>query len=209
MKKITSRTHHTNKPPIQCGSCCNFFTAKRGRPLPAQKYCSKLCHSVGQVKKPHESEMEFLGSFDVDDVTGCWVWNAGRASFGYGALKSNQKRIRAHRFSYERSFGEIPKGMIVRHSCDNPPCVNPAHLELGTMRDNTRDMMKRGRAKFFPGSELKGEAHPLSKITPEIAKMIFGAMGKHADIAAIFHVSPSLVGGIKRGTHWKHVTSRI
>jgi hypothetical protein len=80
----------------------------------------------------------------------CWVWTGVRTKGGYGQLG----RRYAHRYSYELAFGQIPAGMSVRHSCDNPPCVRPDHLSLGTQNDNMRDMVARdrqGRAKLTWG----------------------------------------------------------
>ena len=79
----------------------------------------------------------------------CWEWNASRNSFGYGQLTivgPNGKRPRTtHRLSWELHVGPIPEGMCILHRCDNPPCVNPAHLFIGTKADNYRDMRAKGR----------------------------------------------------------------
>lgn len=84
------------------------------------------------------------------DITeaGCWEWRGGRNGFGYGVVSLHRKgiiRARAHRLMYERYVGPIPDGMVIRHRCDNPPCVNPAHLEPGTQADSVWDMTSRGR----------------------------------------------------------------
>lgn len=80
----------------------------------------------------------------------CWVWKAGKNN-GYGQISGNYKgkyrSALAHRFSYELHYGPIPKGLLVRHKCDNPACVNPRHLIVGTHADNTRDTVERGRAR--------------------------------------------------------------
>ncbi len=79
---------------------------------------------------------------------GCWVWTAatvGRA--GHGSFR-NGRHVLAHRYAYQAYVGSIPRGQVVRHKCDNPKCVNPDHLELGTQADNMRDMAERGRGHW-------------------------------------------------------------
>src|SRR4051794_28758206 len=76
---------------------------------------------------------------------GCIEWPGGFDGRGYGRAQVGKQRRRAHRVVWERAVGPIPKGLCVLHRCDNPPCINPHHLWLGTKRDNTRDMMAKGR----------------------------------------------------------------
>jgi len=77
--------------------------------------------------------------------TRCWEWTAAITKVGYGELTIRQNVLLAHRVSYELAFGEIPRGLLICHNCDNRKCVNPHHLFLGTHKDNTHDMMKKGR----------------------------------------------------------------
>lgn len=88
------------------------------------------------------------GSFSV-----CWDWVGCKTSRGYGRMTVDYKQIHAHRVSYSIYSGEIPDGMCVCHTCDNPSCVNPFHLFLGTHADNMRDMKEKGRAIGHNGED--------------------------------------------------------
>lgn len=81
----------------------------------------------------------------VDRSGDCWTWQGSRDRKGYGRVSVNQRPVLAHRFSWTLSHGPIPDGLCVLHKCDNPPCVNPEHLFLGTIADNNRDMVAKGR----------------------------------------------------------------
>lgn len=86
--------------------------------------------------------MDILTSECIIWWKGCDRDGYGVQSFRYGNLT---RQVRAHRMIWEECFGPIPEGLVLRHKCDNPPCVNPEHLELGTIGDNNRDRVERGR----------------------------------------------------------------
>lgn len=95
---------------------------------------------------PVERVLDYIG-WDVTS-DGCWEWRGDRNELGYGRLTLVRKgldKARVHRLMFERYSGPIPAGLVVRHKCDNPPCSNPDHLELGTQNDNVQDMIDRGR----------------------------------------------------------------
>lgn len=81
------------------------------------------------------------------EASGCWTWQAGRTRQGYGTFSVEQRPYSAHRYAWELVHGPIPDGLYVLHHCDNPPCVRPDHLFLGTHADNMRDMSEKGRGR--------------------------------------------------------------
>jgi hypothetical protein len=115
--------------------------------------CRGLCHTHycrlnrnGSIYlTPFRERFERL----ITKTASCWIWGGVRGTNGYGTIKKKSKAIRAHRASYELFVGPIPDGMHVLHKCDNPLCVNPEHLFVGTHIDNMRDMEKKGRAKWI------------------------------------------------------------
>ena len=99
-----------------------------------------------------------------DKKTGCWEWQAYKDGYGYGVLNVNQKPIRAHTVSWMLHKDE-PLPQVVRHRCDNPSCCNPECLEGGTKKQNSEDMVQRGRS-------CQGERHCFSVLTEKQAKAI-------------------------------------
>lgn len=136
----------------------------------------------------------------------CIVWTGTKNDSGYGKIRIHGKWRRAHRVSFEINHGEIPPGMVVRHSCDNPSCINPDHLLTGTQGDNINDMRDRGRARFAVG-ESSGKA----KLTEADVRMIReihspGVRGRGAHVLAKrFGVSKPTIQAIISGKSWGHV----
>lgn len=106
----------------------------------------------------------------VDRGGECWLWTAGRDSSGYGSLRTGHTKVSAHRLSWQLHHGQIPPGQNVLHRCDNPRCVRPDHLFLGTQADNVADMVAKGRGCFdrmSPSERTAYAARGRGGLTPE------------------------------------------
>lgn len=136
----------------------------------------------------------------------CWPWLRYTGTAGYGALYYLGKSTSAHRVAYILAKGK-PSGRVIRHSCDNPPCCNPSHLIAGSHKDNTRDMMAKGRARFGNVVRL-GSAHHKAKLTEDDIPVIRNLISKGVpltEIAKRFKVGAPNITWIKRGLTWRHV----
>jgi hypothetical protein len=141
----------------------------------------------------------FAENSTPDPNTGCWLWlgsfRAGADGIRGRLTDATGRRVLAHRASYEASRGPIPAGLMVRHKCDVPLCVNPDHLEVGTALDNARDMVTRNRQQ--------------KKITADLAREIFtSSLGKRR-LSAKYGLSDSSIRGIRTGKSWGHATAGL
>lgn len=130
----------------------------------------------------------------------CWEWLAHRNHTGYGTFRLNGKEQKAHKASYQLNVGAIPEGMCVCHHCDNPSCINPAHLFLGTQVDNVADRDAKGRQ-----AKLKGENNGRAKLTDADVLAIRDSGLSQNEIAAEYGVSQTVVSNIKIRKSWKHI----
>lgn len=138
------------------------------------------------------------------DWTSCWEWQASRHKRGgYGRFKiKSYTSVAAHRLSFALYTGKSPGEWMVLHSCDNPPCCNPAHLRLGTVQDNSDDMVARGRWK---GRDQSGENNGAAKLKAADVEKIRGLIRAgltNIAIAARFGVTHQIISKIRRGRAW-------
>ena len=150
--------------------------------------------------------------------SGCWVWAGSKSADGYGKFSVGTKDWRAHRFSWTSRRGPIPDGQLVLHSCDNPPCVNPDHLFLGSQLDNRADCSAKGRAatgpengaRLYPERLARGERQGLAKLTAaqvgDIRARYRTGQYRQTDLSAIFGISPATVAQIVTLKTWRHVS---
>lgn len=160
-------------------------------------------------RKPKSAIYRFNHSYIKDDESGCWVWQ-GKSRSGackkYGRIKVNGVTMAAHRYSWELyNDQKIPEGMVVMHKCDNPECVNPDHLIVGTLSDNMKDMVKKGRnvSNFRLG--LKGEDAGNSKLKKDQVVKIFNDSRPQRQIAKDFGITQAAVSLIKRKKTWSFI----
>jgi hypothetical protein len=145
----------------------------------------------------------------VDKSGDCWVWTAATTNGGYGVIRDtgrNGKIIRAHRLSWELHNGPIPAGIEVCHRCDNPPCVNPAHLFLGTHQDNVTDTVNKGRAS---GGGPRGSLHHQAKLTEaqvlDIRAVYAAGAASQRQLARKYNVDRGTIQHIVKRMVWTHI----
>lgn len=136
-------------------------------------------------------------------IDGCWYWTASGYTNGYGQMNIDGKNWSAHRLSFTLHHGKIPSRKLVCHSCDNRLCVNPDHLFLGTHKDNTHDMIVKGRKPRFVG-----EAASSSKLKDVDIPIIRSLRQSGMTLAAIaerFDVRWQSIQCVVIGKSWKHI----
>ncbi len=145
---------------------------------------------------------QFWARVDTSGV--CWVWTGAKNSGGYGDIRYDGRKVGTHRVAWELTNGPIPNGLWVLHRCDNPPCVRPDHLFLGTNTDNMRDRASKGRT-----NQRKGEKSPHAKLTwASVREMRQRRQDgvRVIDLASEYGVAQSTVSELLAGGTWREVT---
>lgn len=138
----------------------------------------------------------------VSNQNGCWIWTRSKSKKGYGQFGIGRNQFLVHRILLTLKESRCIDGFLACHHCDNPSCVNPDHLWVGTTQENTLDMLKKGRS-------LKGEDHPMRTLNKDfvikIRLLYEGGGHSHSTLAKMFSICPATIGKILRRERWKHV----
>ena len=143
----------------------------------------------------YRDRIDFSGGPDA-----CWIWSGASGRDGYGQVTCRQKFFGAHRLAYLAAYRRLPRGAVIRHTCDTPSCVNPRHLKAGTQADNVRDRGERGRT-------ARGERNGLAKLTEADVLAIRAeySPGDAPALAERYGVAARTIRGVATGATWKHV----
>ncbi len=202
--------HQSNRVSRTCRQCGAAFDVKPSRlRYGGALWCSRACYYRSRTwvraKTPNEAADVFWSRVAKSDAPdACWPWLGRPNTEGYGRMMVNGERQLAHRIAYQLANGPIPDGLLVCHSCDNPPCCNPAHLWVGTDGDNSEDKAAKGRAQRLHGT-LTGTA----KLTDEHVLAIRERRQRegtaYRTLAADFGVSACCVRHIVLRKTWRHI----
>ena len=163
------------------------------------------------IRERFEEKINKDGPVQPHMDTACWEWTAGKSRQGYGRLfELNTGQLRAHRVSWVLHNGEpIPEGLLVLHECDNPSCVNPAHLFLGTYQNNTDDMIRKRRG-YFPGvKNPRGSQNGMAKLTEDqvlqIRELYQSTQFTQVELGNRFGITNSVINKIVNRNSWSHI----
>jgi hypothetical protein len=144
-----------------------------------------------------------------ETVGGCWEWQRSRLPSGYGRVSVEGVLTYTHRWAYELAVEAIPESLHVCHHCDNPPCIRPDHLFIGTAAENIADRDRKGRDRWrLPEFQTRGENHPISKLTDESvreSRALSRSGVSVTELARKFDVSWNTMKKVICRTTWRHV----
>lgn len=201
--------------PKTCQICGKTFQARFDHVQRGYgKYCSMPCY---REARRTDAVSRFWAHVDMSGgADACWHWSGSISAAGYGVLMIHGKQLGAHRFSYSLAHGPIPNGLFVCHTCDNRVCVNPAHMFLGTSKDNMQDAARKGRtlsgdkhpSHIHPDRVLRGEDSHYAKLTSAQVLAIRKAYREgiyQRALAEQYGVDRTTIGAIVNYRNWKHI----
>lgn len=159
----------------------------------------------GRLRRVASLEDRFFRHVSPCPITGCWWWAGACNPAGYGHMVDefpSRKKVRATRVSYEIHFGPSLRTLHVMHKCDQPTCVNPSHLVLGTQSENMRDKVSKGRDR---SPVFRGEDHGMSKLRADDVLVIRDSVGPLSEMADRYGVTQALVSMIRKRKIWRHL----
>lgn len=191
------RKYHVLK--YKCETCGEEFVKPNYQ---EHKFCSRRCANIRRwlTEEGFWSRVDKSGGEDS-----CWEYQGRRDRDGYCLISWRSGLIGAHRLAYLLFYGEDPKELLVRHSCDNPPCCNPRHLLTGTIKDNSMDMVERGRS-------LRGELNHKAKLTEQEVIDMRRAVANGESASSVVRrsrIGRSSAFAAIRGATWKHLPGAI
>lgn len=196
-----ARFRHAKECCETCGtSLTDYYTLRRA----AQRgygYCSRACSATAIAKKTLAGRNDRFMS-RIDKRGDCWIFTGRINKTGYGVFDANGRPQLAHRYMWTLRRGD-PGRLFVCHSCDNPRCVNPSHLWLGTAAANVRDMISKGRNSRL--TVRTGAAVNTAKLSKKDVLIIRTSKEPSRVLAATFGVTRAQINNIRSGRQWKHV----
>lgn len=191
------------RPPFKNKGLARKHTGDTGASVPKRALLPLLDNAVLE---------RFWAKIDRGDPRQCWLWKASKKNsrdcYGHFKIKS-YVTVTASRLAYAIAYGEEPAELCVLHSCDNPACCNPAHLFLGTVKDNSQDMVRKGRAR---NGYRKGSSNGANKLDAKTVCAIWRCIRRgqnNTEIGRRFGVHHSTISVIRLGKFWKHITERL
>lgn len=152
----------------------------------------------------HKTWIKLHSRMVLDPATGCWIWQGYRLPDGHGQVKVYGRNVLVHRTMFILYNGAIRDDLVVRHSCDNPPCGNPEHLLEGTHQDNRLDCISRNRHNPQRGEDNANAL--LDERTVIAIKQRLAEGARQVDVAEEFGLDISNIYNIKSGRRWAHIT---
>lgn len=197
---------------VECANCGESFD--RGYTIAIERkskpqYCSRGCLNARRREEADaRAAARFWSKVSGESESECWEWTGHKTKLGYGRVNFKPGfTMLAHRVAYYLVHGNLPSDTLICHNCDNPGCVNPKHLFMGSHADNTADMMAKGRHRY-EGFET-GENHPSARLTKSQAQEVFLSDRPAKELAAEYGISATAIRYIWSGKNWASATREL